>query len=254
VRPLVAGNWKMHLDHVEAIHLTGQLGVLVRAANVGGVDLLVLPPFVDLRSVTSVVEADRLPILVGAQHVSSREPGAYTGEVSAGMLTRLGVGFVLVGHSERRRLFGMDDEAVAATLAVAQRAELTPILCVGEPEGVRDTGDHERFVTDQLASALVGAAARALVVAYEPVWAIGTGATPTTAEIAEMTSVIKAALPTWARATTRVLYGGSVSADNAATLARGAAIDGFLVGGASLRAEEFVAIAAATADCYAASR
>jgi triosephosphate isomerase (TIM) len=251
VRPLVAGNWKMNKDFVEAVHLIQQLGVLLRARDVEGVDVMVIPPFTDLRSVTSVIEADRLTVSIGAQHVSAHERGAYTGETSVAMLARLGVGTVVVGHSERRRLFGMDDDVVAATLAAVRRGGLTPLLCVGEDEESRSRGDHERFVTAQIRHALAGAPSGPLIVAYEPIWAIGTGTPATTEDVALMAGVVRAALAESARETTRVLYGGSVGASNAGELARAGGVDGFLVGGGSLDAEEFAAIVVATHDCYA---
>jgi triosephosphate isomerase len=244
----------MNLDHVEAIHLVQQLGVLLRAHSHDHVDVMVLPPSVDLRSVTSVIDADRLPIQVGAQHVSQHERGAYTGEISAAMLRRLGVGAVLVGHSERRQLFAMDEDTVAATFGAVQRASLRPILCVGETDEVRRGGEQVAYVTEQLDRAMVGALDTAFVVAYEPIWAIGTGVSAQVEEIEEMAVTIRRALPEARRTDTAVLYGGSVTADNVAEIARRGRVDGFLVGGASLRAEEFVAIVAQAHDCYGGTR
>lgn len=254
IRPLVAGNWKMNLDHVEAIHLVQQLGVLLRARSTERVDVMVLPPFTDLRSVTSVVEADRLALTVGAQHASDHDAGAFTGEVSLAMLARLGVRAVLVGHSERRQLFHMDDDTVARTFAACLRANLLPILCVGEPAEVRAAGDAAEYVEAQLRSALAGYERGRFVTAYEPIWAIGTGATAEPADVAEMARTIRAALPTDARGETPVLYGGSVTAATAAQLATEGRVDGFLVGGASLRADEFCDIVAQVNDCYAGRR
>ena len=254
IRPLIAGNWKMNLDHVEAIHLVQQIGVLLRAHAHDHVDVMVIPPAIDLRSVTSVVDADRLPLQVGAQHVHPVERGAYTGEISTGMLRRLGVRAVLVGHSERREMFHMDDAVVAATFSAVQRAELFPILCVGESAERRDDGDADDFVTRQLASALADASDAPFAVAYEPIWAIGTGAVASTEQIAAMAATIRAALPAHHRASTPVLYGGSVKADAAADLARHGDVNGFLVGGASLNAEEFVGIVTHANDCYGRSR
>lgn len=251
MRPLVAGNWKMNKDFVEAVHLVQQLGVLLRARDVEGVDVMVIPPFTDLRSVTSVIEADRLKVSIGAQHASAHERGPYTGETSVAMLARLGVSTVVVGHSERRRLYGMDDDLVAATLAAVRQGGLTPLLCVGEDEETRSRGDHEAFVTAQVRHAVATAPRGPLIVAYEPIWAIGTGTPATTADVAGMANVVRAALPENAREATPVLYGGSVGASNAGELARAGGVDGFLVGGASLDAEEFTGIVAATHDCYA---
>lgn len=251
MRPLVAGNWKMNKDYVEAVHLVQQLGVLLRARAVDRVDVMVLPPFVDLRSVTSVVAADRLPIAVGAQHASAHDRGAYTGETSVAMLSRLGITTVIVGHSERRRMYAMDDAVVAATLAAVRRGGLTPLLCVGEDEETRARGDHASFVRDQVRSALADAPAGDLVVAYEPIWAIGTGTPATTDDVAQMAAVVRDALPAGARESTPVLYGGSVTAASASELIAHGGVDGFLVGGASLDAEEFCAICVAVHDCYA---
>jgi triosephosphate isomerase len=240
----------MHLDHVEAIHLIQQIGVLLRSHDHDHVDVMVLPPAVDLRSVTSVVEADRLPLRIGAQHVSQHDRGAYTGEIATSMLCRLGVGAVLVGHSERRQYFAMTNDVVSATLQTVQRSGLTALLCVGEPETVRASDDQDLFVTEQVHTALAGATEQPLVVAYEPVWAIGSGATATVEQIAAMVAVIRAALPEPHRETTPILYGGSIRADNTAEIARSGQVNGFLVGGASIRAEEFVAIVSAANDCY----
>ncbi len=246
-RPLVAGNWKMNLDHVEATHLIQQLGVMLRAHDHAGVDVMVIPPFTDLRSVTSVVGADHLDLLVGAQHVSRYESGAHTGEISAAMLRRLGVTHVLVGHSERREHYGMDDELVAATVAAATSAGLTPILCVGESIEVRERRGHLDHVRAQLHAALASHGG-SLVVAYEPIWAIGTGLNADSGQIAEMTELIRSALPV-ALQSSPVLYGGSVKASSAPEIAMNGDVDGFLVGGASLNAEEFVRIVMAMHDC-----
>ncbi len=247
-RRLVIGNWKMNLDHVEAVHLTQQVGVMLRATPAEHTDVVLAPPFVDLRSVTSVVESERIPVAVGAQHVNPHDHGAHTGEVSVGMLARLGVTSVIVGHSERRALYAMTDEVVAATLRAVVAGGLRPVLCVGEDLVVREEGRHEAHVRAQLTSALSPLDERlvgSLTLAYEPVWAIGTGVTATTDQVRSMTSFLRATLASLGLASTRVLYGGSVNADNAGELVFGGGVDGFLVGGASLRAESFLAIVAA---------
>lgn len=254
--PAVYGNWKMNLDFVEAIHLTQQLGVLLRRSPLEHVEVGVAPPFVDLRSVGSVIEADRSGLVLCAQHVNEHESGAHTGEVSLAMLERLGVRAVIVGHSERRRLYGMDDALVARTLARVTGAGLRAILCVGEDLGVREAGGEAAFVAEQLRAALAGLAegARAHVtVAYEPLWAIGTGVVAEAAQVAAQNRSIRATLAELG-CEAPVLYGGSVSAENAAELAHDGAVDGFLVGGASLRAEAFHAVCRALDDCYAANR
>ncbi len=254
IRPLIAGNWKMNLDHVEAVHLIQQLGVLLRATAHDNVDVVVTPPSVDLRTVSSLIDADRLPISLAAQHVSCFDAGAYTGEISVAMLKRLAVKYVLVGHSERRQLFHMDNDTVAATFDAVRRGGLTPILCVGESAEVRECGEHEAFVTDQIRSAIGAASDGELVIAYEPIWAIGTGVTAETAQIAEMAAVLRHALPASVRDLTPVIYGGSLRASNAAEIARYGAVNGFLVGGASLKAPEFAEIVGAANDCYGRTR
>ncbi|MHB1970208.1 MAG: triose-phosphate isomerase [Acidimicrobiales bacterium] len=254
--PAVYGNWKMNLDHVEAIHLIQQLGVLLRRAPLEHVEVGVAPPFVDLRSVGSVIEADRLGLVLCAQHVNEHESGAHTGEVSLAMLERLGVRAVIVGHSERRRLYGMDDALVARTLARVAGAGLRAVVCVGEDLAVREAGRERAYVADQLRAALAGLpeAARANVtVAYEPLWAIGTGVVAEPAQVAAQNGSIRATLAEFGLEAP-VLYGGSVSAENATELAREGALDGFLVGGASLRAEAFHAVCRALDDWYASTR
>ena len=256
-RPLVIGNWKMNLDFVEAVHLGQQLGVMLKNHPSEHTDIVVAPPFVDLRSVTSIVESERITITVAAQHVNANENGAHTGETSVSMLQRLGVQWVLVGHSERRTMYAMDDDVVASTLRAVVRSGLKAVLCVGEALEVRADDVQEAFVRDQLRSALAGLDERyheQLTVAYEPIWAIGTGLTASTDQVATMTSFIRETLVSLSIAGTRVLYGGSVNADNAASIVAEGRVDGFLVGGASLKAESFRAIIQACDDCYAVKR
>jgi len=258
-RPVVAGNWKLHHDHVAADHVIAQLAVLLRAMDVDAIDVVVLPPFTALRSVSSVLGADGVPVILGAQHVSEHDEGAYTGEVSASMLARLGVSIVVVGHSERRRLFGMDDGTVGRTVAAVRRAGLVPMLCVGESEDERASGATEEVLARQLAAGLAespGLDAEHLVVAYEPVWAIGTGnsATPEDAEAAcaHLRALAEEHLEGGAGAL-RVLYGGSVDVANAGELVAPRDVDGLLVGGASLAAATFADVIGAVADCYRAA-
>ena len=252
-RPLVIGNWKMNLDYVEAVHLVQQLGVVLKNKPLDHVDLVVVPPFVDIRSVTSVVESERVAVSVGAQHASVHEAGAHTGEVSVPMLQRLGVSWVLVGHSERRAMYAMTDEVVAQTLRTVERFGLNAVLCVGEELSVREGEGQDDFVTAQLHAALAGLdeASRALVtIAYEPVWAIGTGLTASTEQVRAMTEHIRTVAASLSLDGVRVLYGGSVNADNAATLMSEGRVDGFLVGGASLKADSFLTIGQSANDCY----
>jgi triosephosphate isomerase len=254
--PIVAGNWKMNLDHVEAVHLVQELGIRLRAVDVGGTEVLLVPPFTDLRSVSSVIESERLSVALGAQHVSEHESGAYTGEVSAAMLARLGALTVLVGHSERRRLFGMDDAVVARTAASALRGGLRPMVCVGETEQERADGLTEAVLTRQLSAALdglEGAEPDAFLLAYEPVWAIGTGLAATVADAEDACRHLRMGASQRLGEGVerlRILYGGSASPDNAGELVAAPSVDGLLVGGASLTAAGFAAIVEAVADCY----
>ncbi len=197
-KPLVIGNWKMNLDFVEAVHLGQQIGVLLKNRPSEHTEIVVAPPFVDLRSVASIVDSERIPIAVGAQHVNPNENGAHTGEVSVSMLKRLGVGWVIVGHSERRAMYAMDDAAVALTLRAVVRAGLKAVLCVGEALDVREDGDQDEWVRRQLRSALEGLDdrfAELVTVAYEPIWAIGTGLTADTDQVHSMMTYIRSSLP-----------------------------------------------------------
>jgi triosephosphate isomerase len=259
-RPIVAGNWKLHLDHVEAVHHVTELGMRLRAMDAGPVDVVVVPPFTDLRSVSSVIEAEKLELGLGAQHVSEFDQGAYTGEVSAPMLARLGVTIVLVGHSERRTHFHMDDDTVARTAGAVLRGGLVPMVCVGESGAERSDGATDAVLARQLGTvlaALEGVDAERLCVAYEPLWAIGTG-TPATPEdagsaCAHLRKLAEQHLGEGA-ARLRILYGGSVNAESAADLVAAPDVDGLLVGGASLAPSEFAGVIGAAADCYRSSR
>jgi triosephosphate isomerase len=256
-RPLVIGNWKMNLDFVEALHLVQQLGVLMKNRAVEHTDVVVAAPFVDLRSVSSVIDAEKLAIGLGAQHVNPNENGAHTGEISMGMLSRLNVQWVLVGHSERRTHYAMTDDIVAETLRSVVRAGQHAVLCVGEDLALREAGEYEAFVEAQLSSALRGLDERfhpLVTVAYEPLWAIGTGVTATSEQVREMNGFLRRVLSSLSLTAPQVLYGGSVNPDNATTLVKDGDVDGFLVGGASLKAESFYAILRACDDCYAIKR
>ncbi|MCU1364119.1 MAG: triose-phosphate isomerase [Acidimicrobiaceae bacterium] len=256
-RPLVIGNWKMNLDFVEGLHLVQQLGVLLKSHPLEHVEAVVAPPFVDLRTVSSILDAERLAVALGAQHVNANENGAHTGEISTSMLSRLNVTWVIVGHSERRTHYHMTDEIVRATSQSVLRAGLRAVLCVGETLAVRDADQHEAWVESQLRSALEGldASLHPLVtVAYEPLWAIGTGVNASSEQVKEMTDFIRRVLTSLVSSAPQVLYGGSVTPTNAATLVGESGVDGFLVGGASLKAESFYAILRACDDCYALKR
>lgn len=241
--PLIAGNWKMNLDHFEALTLVQKLAWALRDLKVDleAIDVAVIPPFTDIRSVQTLVQGERMDLTYGAQDLSAHDAGAYTGEVSGAFLARLGCTYALVGHSERREHHGEDDAVVGEKLRAALRHELIPVLCVGEPLDVRQAGGHVDHVLAQVAAALDGSTTDALgglVIAYEPVWAIGTGETAGPDEAQEMAAAIRASLAESQgeafAGTVRILYGGSVKADNAADIVAGADVDGALVGGASL--------------------
>ena len=245
----MAGNWKMNLNHLEAIALVQKLAYTLNDEDFAAVEVAVLPPFTDIRSVQTLVEGDKYDIRYGAQDVSAHDAGAYTGEISGSMLAKLGCTFVTVGHSERRQYHGETNEIVNAKASAALRYELTPIVCVGEDLSVRQAGTHVAFVVEQtLASlaGLTGAQLGELVIAYEPVWAIGTGEVATPADAQEVCAAIREAIGEhWDAATAagvRVLYGGSVKAANVAEIMAQPDVDGALIGGASLDPDEFVGI------------
>ncbi|MGA7833591.1 MAG: triose-phosphate isomerase [Acidimicrobiales bacterium] len=255
-RPLVIGNWKMNLDFVEALHLVQQLGVLMKNHAVEHTDVVVAAPFVDLRTVSSVIEAERLSIALGAQHVNPYDNGPHTGEISTAMLKRLNVEWVIVGHSERRTHYAMSEDVVAETLRSVVRAGQHAVLCVGEDLALREAGEYQSFVEGQLASALRGLEERfhsLVTIAYEPLWAIGTGVTATSQQVRDMNAFLRRVLASLSPGA-QILYGGSVNPDNAESLVRDGDVDGFLVGGASLKAESFYAILRACDDCYAVKR
>jgi triosephosphate isomerase (TIM) len=248
-KPLIAGNWKMNMSHLEAIALTQKIAFSLKEEHFAAVEVVVLPPFVDLRSVQTLVDGDRLLIGYGAQDLSQYDGGAYTGDISGTMLAKLGCSYVIVGHSERREHHGEDDELVNAKVKAAYRHELTPILCLGESLEVRGGGDHVRHCIAQLDVALAGLAAdqvARIVIAYEPVWAIGTGVVATPADAQEVCAALRSRLGELYSAEVasgvRILYGGSVKAGNAAEIIAQPDIDGALVGGASLDGAEFATI------------
>jgi triosephosphate isomerase len=248
-RPLVSGNWKMHHDHVQAIRTVQDLGLRLHGLDLSSLDVSVHPPFTDLRSVQTVIEDRSVPVALGAQHCNSKDEGAFTGEVAPPMLAKLGVRYVIVGHSERRAFFGQSDEDVAATLRAVLRHGMTPIVCVGETEQEREDGITEDRLEAQTKAALGGLPAQhvaSLVVAYEPIWAIGTGrsagADDAQAACAHIRAVVAGLSDPETAAGVRIQYGGSVRPDNTAELMSQADVDGLLVGGASLEAASFAAI------------
>jgi triosephosphate isomerase (TIM) len=248
-KPLIAGNWKMNYSHLEALALVQKLAFGLKPQDYAAVDVVVLPPFTALRSVQTLVAGDKLDIQYGAQDISTHDKGAYTGEVSGFMLARLGCGYVVVGHSERRQYHNEDDATVNAKLRAVLRWEMTPVLCVGETLEIRQAGHYIEHCASQVVGGLRGVKAEqvaGLVIAYEPIWAIGTGevATPKDAQeaITAIRERVSAVHGADAGANVRILYGGSVKADNIAAMMAQPAIDGALVGGASLDAGEFVRI------------
>ena len=253
----MAGNWKMHHDHIEALHTVRDLGLRLKPADTQRVDVAVHPPFTDLRTVQSLIESAGIPVALGAQHCNDRDRGALTGEVSPQMLARLGVRYVLVGHSERRQHFHMTDANVAATVRAVRRHQMTPVCCVGETEAEHDAGLRDDRLRSQVVAALDGLGPEelgGLVVAYEPIWAIGTGRAAEPGDAQAAAEVIRQTVadlggPEGA-GPLRILYGGSAQPDNAAELVAGPDVDGLLVGGASLEAGPFVDILRAVAGCY----
>jgi triosephosphate isomerase len=244
----MAGNWKMNLNHIEAIGLVLKLAYTLNAEDFAVLDVAVLPPFTDIRSVQTLVDGDKLALKYGAQDISVAEKGAYTGEVSGAMLAKLGCSYVVVGHSERRQYHGESDDLVNSKAKAAIRNEITPIICVGEGLEVRQAGDHVAHTLSQLAGALAGMNADqvgALVVAYEPVWAIGTGEVATPEDAQEVCAAIRQRIRELhgnAADSVRVLYGGSMKSENVAALMAQKDIDGGLVGGASIDPDEFVSV------------
>jgi triosephosphate isomerase len=248
-RPLMAGNWKMNLNHLEANLLVQKLAASLTEHHLTHVEVVVLPPFTSLRSVQTAVDGDRLLIGYGAQDLSPHAAGAYTGDVSGAMLAKLGCRYVVVGHSERRAYHGEDDALVNAKVRAAFANEITPILCVGEGLEVREAGEHVPHTVAQLDGALAGLPTDRVVrvvVAYEPVWAIGTGKTATPADAQEVIGALRQRLGERFGAETagavRILYGGSVKGSNITGIMAQPDIDGALVGGASLVPEDFVRI------------
>jgi triosephosphate isomerase (TIM) len=252
-RPLIAGNWKMNMTHLDAIGLVQKLAFTIPEKVLDDVEVVVLPPFTALRSVQTLVTGDKLDVGYGAQDLSTHDAGAYTGEVSGAMLSALACQYVTVGHSERRALHDEDDAVVAAKARAALRHGIVPIVCVGEGLEIRQAGGHVAHCTGQLDASLDGLTAEQLagdeggvVIAYEPVWAIGTGEVATPEDAQEVCRALRARLAerfgAETAASVRILYGGSVKAASTAGILAGPDIDGALVGGASLDADEFAQI------------
>jgi triosephosphate isomerase len=248
-RPLISGNWKMHHNHFEAIQTVQKLMFGLHREDYDSVDISVHPPFTDIRSVQTTIESEGKPILIGAQHCHWEDKGAFTGEVAPPMLAKLSVSLVIVGHSERREVFGETDEMVNKKVKAVLTHGMTPILCCGETLEEREAGTTTEKVSGQVRAGLDGLTAEqvaGLVIAYEPIWAIGTGKTASADDAQETCAVVRAtvadAFGADAAASVRVQYGGSVKGSNAPELMAQPDIDGALVGGAALDPEEFARI------------
>ena len=249
-KPLIAGNWKMNLNHLEAIAVTQKLSYSLDDKDYDAVDVVVLPPFTDIRSVQTLIDGDRLRLSYGAQDLSPDTSGAFTGDISGSMLNKLGCSYVAVGHSERRAIHNEGDEIVNRKIKAALANEITPIFCVGEELSIREAGTHVEHVLNQIRNGLKGfhkPDLKKIVFAYEPVWAIGTGKTASSEDAQEVCAAIRIELAkigsTEIAEAARILYGGSVKSSNIVEIMKQEDIDGVLVGGASLDAEEFARIA-----------
>jgi triosephosphate isomerase len=245
-RPLISGNWKMNLNHFEAIQTVQKLHYSLPKEVFETVDVSVHPPFTDIRSVQTVIEADDLELLLGAQHCHWEDAGAFTGEISPRFLAKLDVKLVVCGHSERRELFGETDDMVNKKVHAILRAGMTPIMCCGESLAEREAGETEAKVLSQVAAGLdglTGEQVASMVIAYEPIWAIGTGRTATAADAQDVCHAIRNAVAARtgadAAAAVRIQYGGSVKAGTTEELMSQPDVDGALVGGASLDPDEF---------------
>ena len=249
-KPLMAGNWKMNLNHLEAIAVAQKLAYSLDDKDYDAVDIAIIPPFTDIRSIQTMVDGDRLRIQYGAQDLSPESSGAFTGDVSGSMLAKLGCTFVIVGHSERRAIHKEDDALINKKIRAALANELTPIFCVGEELAIRESGAHVSHVVRQIRAGLDGfhkPELKKIVIAYEPVWAIGTGKTATPEDAQEVCAAIREEIqeigsPEIA-ANMRILYGGSVKSANIAEIMKQSDVDGALIGGASLDPEELARIA-----------
>ncbi|MDW3178614.1 MAG: triose-phosphate isomerase [Acidimicrobiia bacterium] len=245
-KPIISGNWKMNLNHFEAIQLVQKLSYALTKDDVEAVDVTIHPPFTDLRSIQTVLEADKIPIALGAQNCHWESSGAYTGEIAPTMLAKLNVSFVIAGHSERRQMFGETNEDVNRKVKAILKAEMTPIMACGETLEQREAGEMESHIVEQITEGLAGVKAdqvAGIVIAYEPIWAIGTGATATPEDAQEVCALVRATVADLYNKSTadkvRIQYGGSVKPGTAPELMSQPDIDGALIGGAALSAEDF---------------
>ncbi|ASY22520.1 TpiA Triosephosphate isomerase [Candidatus Planktophila versatilis] len=249
-KPLMAGNWKMNLNHLEAIAVAQKLVYSLADKDYDEVDVAIIPPFTDIRSIQTMVDGDRLRLQYGAQDLSPEASGAFTGDISGSMLAKLGCTFVVIGHSERRAIHHEDDALINRKIRAALTHELTPIFCVGEDLPVRESGAHVSHVIRQVRAGLEGfhkPELKKIVIAYEPVWAIGTGKSATPEDAQEVCAAIREEIEqigsSEIAANMRILYGGSVKSSNIAEIMKQADVDGALIGGASLDPEELAKIA-----------
>ncbi len=248
-KPFMAGNWKMNLDHIEAIAHLQKVAFALDDDDHDAVEVGVMVPFTDIRSVQTLVDADKLRVVYGSQDISAQDKGAYTGEISGPMLAKLGCSYAVIGHSERRQYHAEDDALVNAKVKAAYKHGLVPIMCIGEVKEEREAGIQEQVTLGQLDGGLADIPAdqaATIVIAYEPVWAIGTGLTATPQDAQDMCAAIRGRLAELydqgVADAIRIQYGGSVKAANAAEIMAGEDVDGALIGGASLDADEFAAI------------
>lgn len=248
-KPLMAGNWKMNLNHLEAIAVAQKLVYSLSDADYDAVDVAIIPPFTDIRSIQTLIDGDRLRLTYGAQDLSPEASGAFTGDISGSMLHKLGCTYVLVGHSERRAIHDESDALVNRKMKAALAHEMVPIMCVGEELSVRESGTHVSHVVRQIRAgveSLTKPDLKKIVIAYEPIWAIGTGKVATPEDAQEVCAAIREEMENIASAqiaqTMRILYGGSVKSSNVREIMAQPDVDGALVGGASLDPQEFANI------------
>ena len=248
-KPLMAGNWKMNLNHLEAIAVTQKLVYSLDDKDYDAVDVAIIPPFTDIRSIQTMIDGDRLRLTYGAQDLSPEPHGAFTGDISGPMLHKLGCTYVIVGHSERRAIHAESDALINRKIRAALTHELTPIFCVGEELSIRESGGHVSHVIRQIRVGLGGFTKpelKRIVIAYEPVWAIGTGKVATPEDAQEVCAAIREEIENIGSpeiaAAMRILYGGSVKASNIVEIMQMADVDGALIGGASLDPEELAKI------------
>ncbi len=248
-KPLMAGNWKMNLNHLEAIAVAQKLVYSLDDKDYDAVDVAIIPPFTDIRSIQTLIDGDRLRLTYGAQDLSPEASGAFTGDIAGSMLHKLGCTYVLIGHSERRAIHGESDALINRKIKAALANEIIPIFCVGEELAIRESGAHVSHVIRQVRAGLEGFTKpelKKIVIAYEPVWAIGTGKVATPEDAQEVCAAIREEIENIGSAEVasnmRILYGGSVKSSNVAEIMKKSDVDGALIGGASLDPEELAKI------------